>query len=113
MRASKQRRAISLAVAAQWHSSGDPGGLLMLSLSSTRTVHNEDHRQGLIDEIRADITSLLGPEFHDESPAEIRKDIVGLLDLWELVEDAQLGKEWLTDSENMVIQERLYQEGKL
>lgn len=85
----------------------------MLSLSSTYTIHSEEHREGLLREIRSDIDCLFGPNFRDLSSEARREDIRRLVDLWELVRDAPVGFKWLSYEENCRLNDRLYEAGVL
>jgi hypothetical protein len=85
----------------------------MLSLSSTRTVHSEEHRQNLIADIRKNIAYICetGDEYNED--ADEVKDIARLAALLYCVKTATIGEEWLSDSEHLRINEEMYQAGKL
>jgi hypothetical protein len=111
-----QKTKLSLAIytASQWHDDHTKGGIAMLSLSSTRTVHSEEHRQNLIADIRQDIKYICetGDEYNDDCSEEV-KDLARLVALFRIVKHAVIGEEWLSDEEHLRINEALYQAGKL
>jgi hypothetical protein len=98
----KERLALLLQTAAEWHSS-EGGGIHLLSLSSTRTVHTERHRAGLIGEIRQDLRWTI-------DRGELR-EARRLLALWMQVAHCPVGREWLTFDENNRLNDRLYERG--
>lgn len=98
----RERLAVALQTAAEWHSDRE-GGINLLRLSSCRKVHSEEHRAGLVAEIKADMSYCIARSDLDE----IRR----LLDLWRFVKDARVGDEWLSDRENLRLNDRLYEEG--
>lgn len=104
----KHRLAILLHTAAMWHSDKQ-GGINLLSLSSTRKVHSELHRDGLVQEIKADIFYCLDRPDVDDA----MKDLKQLADLMAKVKTATVGKEWLSDKDNLRLNEELFQAGKL
>ncbi len=113
MRVTRRLLAMTLQTANEWHSDSDEGGRHMLVLSSTRKIHSEEHRQGLQKAIKQNIQSVLGENFTNLTPASRRKTILLLLDLYEVVGVMLVGAEWLTDAENLRLNEELFQEGKI
>ncbi len=109
-----QRRLTKALYTANAWSSDQPGnGLAMLSLGTTRRIHAEDHRQQILAEIDANIAwnrSWTGTPDDVNDPA---RDMPALEDLRKLVQDATIGVEWQSDTQNMLFNEELYQAGEL
>ncbi len=104
----RHRLALLLNTAAQWHSDRR-GGINLLSLSSTRKVHNGGHRARLLEEIRGDITYCLGRS----DVTDAMKDIRQLAALGAKVASVEIGVEWLSDKDNLKFNEELFQAGML
>ena len=99
--------AMALFTATQWHSDRT-GGINLLSLGSTRKIHSEKHRAGCIAEITANLAYAETSE-HPEMKAEPAR----LRYLLATVQAADVGAEWLTDADNLRINETLYRAGAL
>jgi hypothetical protein len=112
-RFTKRQLCIALYTASQWHGDTGQGPVAMLSLSSTRTVHNETHRHQLITEIKEDIYCLIdqGWGLDNDAFIEWKRDVSRLVDLWQIVDSCELGKEWLADRENQQLNDTLYDKG--
>lgn len=111
---------LALYTATQWHSDKAGNGLALLSLGSTRKVHTEEHRRQCISEINHNIEYVENRmEFEqDESTGETAEElreheVLQLEALRHLVEITTIGKEWLTDSDNMRFNEELYRNNEL
>jgi hypothetical protein len=110
----KRDLVIALHTAGQWHGDTGIGNRALLSLSSTRKVHTDDHRENLIGQIRKDIAWTLGDNVrHREDYDDWRKDIDRLLDLLHIVTTCEVGVPWVSDRENARINEDLYKKGLL
>jgi len=109
----QRRFARALHVANAWSSDQPGNGLALLSLGTTRRVHSEDHRRNALAEIDQNLAwnrSWTGTTDDVNDPA---RDIPALTALRKLVQDATIGVEWQSDTQNMLLNEELYQAGEL
>lgn len=115
MKFTKRQLCIALHTASQWHGDMDSGPLAMLILSSTRRVNSEEHRQHLVEEIKGDLFWMIdhGHEQWDGGRKAWERDVIRLTRLLEIVQQCEIGHKWLTDDENMEINEKLFQRGLL
>jgi hypothetical protein len=102
-----------LYTASCWHGDTGKGPVAMLSLSSTRKVHSEEHRRRLIDEIVCDICVSIGAAQCGHAISSNLEEIRELTLLWEEVASCKVGEEWLTDRENLRYGDELYEKGLL
>lgn len=113
MTKTQKKLALAIHTANSW--SADTGdGINLLSLGTTRKIHNEAHRQGCIRDINRNV--LWNRAYIPKGPDDVNqpsRDIPALKALQKLVQTATIGKEWLTFDENNRFNEQLYQSGQL
>ncbi len=88
---------------------GDQPGnwLALLSLGTTRRLHSELHRSEALAEIQSNIAWNHAWTGTPDDVNEPARDIPALEALRRLVEDATIGVEWLSDTQNMRFNEEL------
>ncbi len=109
----QRRLTKALHVANCWSSDQPGNGLALLSLGTSRHIHTEEHRRKAIAEIDRNIAwnrVWTGTPDRVNDPA---RDIPALEDLRQLVVDAAIGAEWMSDAQCMRFTEELYQAGNL
>ncbi len=109
MRTTAKQKLIAKAIqtAAEWHSDKSDG-IALLSISSTRTVHSEEHRQACLADINRNIAAV-----RENSSWYPEDEIDKLQDLAEIIQAATIKVEWLSDAENQRINDELYHAGIL
>ena len=85
----------------------------LLSLGTSRRVHSEDHRTKALAEIDRNIAWNRAWTGTPDEVNDPTRDIPALEDLRQLVVDAAIGAEWMTDAQNLRFAEELYQAGEL
>ena len=109
----QRRLTKALHVANCWSSDQPGNGLALLSVGTTRRIHSEDHRTMALAEIDRNIAwNRAWTGTPDEANDPIR-DIPALEDLHKLVANAAIGAEWMSDAENLLFAEELYQASEL
>jgi len=109
----QRRLTQALQVANSWSSDLPGHGLPLLSLGTTRRLHSEDHRTKALSEIDAKLAwnrSWTGTTDDVNVPSH---DIPALTALRKLVQDATIGVEWQSDTQNMSFHDKLYRAGEL
>jgi len=109
----QRRLTRALHTANAWSSDQPGSGLALLSLGTTRRVHSEDHRQKALAEIDANIAWNRSWTGTPDDVNEPDRDIPALTALRKLVQDATIGVEWQSDTQNMRFNKELYQAGEL
>jgi hypothetical protein len=108
----KQRLAMAIFTATQWHS--DHGsGVALLSLGSTFKIHSEEHRRIALADIDGNLAWCRTQPYDLESEFDPVVEINRLIHLRKLVVACAVGKAWLSDRENMALNEVLYCRGTL
>ena len=113
MTGSQRRLTRALHVANCWSSDQPGNGLALLSLGTSRRIHSEEHRRKALAEIDANIA---WNRIWSGTPDDVNdptRDLPALEDLRQLVVDAAIGAEWLTDAQNMRFNNELYRAGEL
>ena len=96
-----------------WSSDQPGNGLALLSLGTSRWIHTEEHRRKALAEIDANIAwnrAWTGIPDEVNDPA---RDLPALEDLRQLVVDAAICVEWMSDAQCMRFTEEPYQAGEL
>lgn len=105
----KAKLCILIYTANSWSSDQAGRGLALLSLGTTRRIHSEDHRAKCIKEINDNIAwrrklKKVEEPYHED-------DIKNLQNLLEKVKVVRVKHEWLSDAEDLRINEELFREG--
>ena len=109
----QRRLTRALHVANGWSSDQMGNGLAMLSLGTTRCIYSEDHRTMALAEIDQNINWNRAWTGTPDEVNDPTRDIPALEDLRKLVVDAAIGAEGMTDAQNLLFAEELYQAGEL
>ena len=109
----QRRLTMALHVANCWSSDQPGNGLALLSLGTSRRIHSVDHRIMALAEIDRSIVWNRVWTGTPDAVNDPARDIPALGDLRQLVVDATIGEEWMSDAQNLRFAEELYQAGEL